>query len=287
MDIFRQFQNFMENSSLSRLIQIAAALVIGLVMIKIVLIFTRRVLNRSPIDSVLYTFIINCVKIASLVLLAITLLSLAGVPTSSFLTVLAAAGAAVALAVKESLSHFAGGLLILVNKPFSKGDLIECSGVTGKVQEINLLSSKLVTFDNRIIYVPNSILANTTLINYSGADVRRIDLKVGIGYDAEPERVIAVLRQALESSEYFLREPEPLIGISDYGASDVVYDAFGWCKTEDYFPARYDFYQRIKAALDRENLDIPYTQIVLHQAEGQIGEKERETSEKSSAHCAD
>ncbi len=287
MDIFRQFQNFMENSSLSRLIQIAAALVIGLVMIKIVLIFTRRALNRSPIDSVLYTFIINCVKIASLVLLAITLLSLAGVPTSSFLTVLAAAGAAVALAVKESLSHFAGGLLILVNKPFSKGDLIECSGVTGKVQEINLLSSKLVTFDNRIIYVPNSILANTTLINYSGADVRRIDLKVGIGYDAEPERVIAVLRQALESSEYFLREPEPLIGISDYGASDVVYDAFGWCKTEDYFPARYDFYQRIKAALDRENLDIPYTQIVLHQAEGQIGEKEREASEKSSAHCAD
>ena len=269
MDFVHQIQNFMDTSSLSRLVQILATVLIGLLIIRIVLQFTRRALNRSKIDSVLYAFIINCIKIGCLVVLVISTLEVAGFSTSTFVTVLAAAGAAVALAVKDSLSHFAGGLLILVSKPFVKGDVIESNGIKGRVQEINLLYSKLVTYDNRIIYLPNSILANNTIINESGADLRRVDLKIGVSYDAEPERVIHVLLGALSSSAYCLQEPKPLIGISDYGASEVIYDVFGWCRTEHYFDARYDFYRKIKNTLDREKIDIPYTQIVLHTQEEQ------------------
>ena len=273
MNIFEEIKSIMETNSLNRLVQIIAAVFVGLILIKIILMLTRRALNRSKIDSVLYTFIINCIKVACLVLLAISVLNIAGFPTSTFLTVLAAAGAAVALAVKDSLSHFAGGLLILVSKPFSKGDWIESNGVNGRVQEINLLYSKVITFDNRIISIPNSILANNTLINHSGTDLRRIDLKVGIGYDADPEMVKAVLRGAMEQSSYFLRKPEPVIGISNFGDSDVVYDVFGWYRTEDYIIARYDFYELIKNALAREMIDIPYTQIVLHNAGSAVEER--------------
>ena len=273
MNIFEEIKSIMETNSLNRLVQIIAAVFVGLILIKIILMLTRRALNRSKIDSVLYTFIINCIKVACLVLLAISVLNIAGFPTSTFLTVLAAAGAAVALAVKDSLSHFAGGLLILVSKPFSKGDWIESNGVNGRVQEINLLYSKVITFDNRIISIPNSILANNTLINHSGTDLRRIDLKVGIGYDADPEMVKAVLRGAMEQSSYFLRKPEPVIGISNFGDSDVVYDVFGWCRTEDYIIARYDFYELIKNTLAREKIDIPYTQIVLHNAGSAVEER--------------
>ena len=273
MNTIDQIQDFVETSSLNRLVQIVVAVIIGLVLIKIILMLTRRALDRSKIDSVLYTFIINCIKVACLVLLIMSVLNIAGFPTSTFLTVLAAAGAAVALAIKDSLSHFAGGLLILVSKPFSKGDWIESNGISGRVQEINLLYSKLITFDNRIIYMPNSILANNTLINNSGTDLRRIDLKVGVGYDADPEKVKAVVRGALEQSVYFLQKPEPLIGIASYGDSEVLYDVFGWCRTEDYFNAKYDFYELIKNALEREMIDIPYTQIVLHNAGSVVGER--------------
>ena len=267
MDTIDQIKDYLQTGSLNSLVQAAATLIIGLIVIKIILKLTRRALNRSSVDSVLYTFIVNCVKIICLILLLMTVLSILGFPTSSFLTILAAASAAVALAVKDSLGNFVGGLLILVSKPFSKGDLIESNNMIGKVQEINLLYSRLVTFDNRIISVPNSALANSTLINHSAAGIRRVDLKVGVGYEADPDRVTGILRKALERSEYLLSEPKPVIGISDYGDSAVVYDAFGWCGAEDYFNARYDFYKQIKIELERENLDIPYSQIVVHTVE--------------------
>ena len=273
MDRVRAMEDLLDNNWLGLLMEIIAVLIIGLVLIKILLVVTRRMLTRSVIDSVLYTFILNCVKVACLIVLVITVLSIAGIPTSTFITVLAAAGAAVALAVQGSLSNFAGGLLILFSKPFVRGDLIESGGITGKVQEINLLYSKLITYDNKIICMPNSTLANNTLINYFGADLRRIDAKVGVSYEADVEKVKSVIMQVARESELLLEEPKPLIGVSEFGDSAVIFDAYVWCRSDDYFSARYSLYENLKKAFDREGIEIPYPQAVLH-TDGNSGTQE-------------
>ena len=264
MEGLRQFEDMLDNYRIGTLIEMAIVLLIGLILIKILLVITRRMLTRSMIDSVLYTFILNCVKVACLIILVITVLSVAGIPTSTFITVLAAAGAAIALAVQDSLSNFAGGLLILLSKPFVRGDLIESGGITGKVQEINLLYSRLVTYDNKIICMPNSALANNTLINYFGADLRRIDVKVGVSYQSDIDKVKSVIMQVIENTEILLSEPKPMVGVSDLADSAVIYDAFTWCRSDDYFQARYSLYENLKKAFDREGIEIPYPQIVLH-----------------------
>ena len=264
MDILHQFQDFVDNSSAGVLVQAVVVLLIGLIAIKILLRVTRKVLARTLIDSALYTFIVNTIKVISLAILIVTVLSLLGIPTSTFVTVIAAVGAAVALAVQDSLSNFAGGLLIMISKPFVRGDLIESGGIMGKVQEIDLLYSKLITYDNKIICMPNSVLANNTLINYFGQELRRIDLKVGVSYEADIDHVKTVIRQVIESSDLLLTEPAPMIGVSDFADSGIIYDAFAWCRSEQFFDAKFGFYENLKKAFDREGIEIPYPQVVVH-----------------------
>lgn len=264
MNTIQTLIDIIRSGSFQTLLQAAACFLIGLIVIRIVLRLIEPVLQRSRLDPVLHSFIINCVKVACYSILVITALNLAGIPTSTFITVLAAAGAAVALAIKDSLSNFAGGILILISKPFSRGDLVECNGVTGKVDEIDLLYSRLITFDNKRICMPNSILANNAIINYSGEDLRRIDLKVSAGYDDDIDHVKSVIRSVIEGSDYFRRDPAPMIGVSEYADSAVIYDAFAWCETDSFFDARYYLLENIKKAFDREGIQIPYQQIVVH-----------------------
>ncbi|MGI6206483.1 MAG: mechanosensitive ion channel family protein [Anaerovoracaceae bacterium] len=268
MEVWNTIVNAFRDENFGTWLQAAAIFVVGLVIIKILLTVTRHVLNKSTIDSVLYTFIINCVKILCMVILIITVLGYLGVPTSTFVTVVAAAGAAIALAVKDTLGNFAGGLLIILNKPFSKGDLIECNGVTGKVQQIDLMFSTLQTFDNKIITIPNAILANNTLINYSGMDRRRIDIKIGVSYDSDIDHVKTVIKSVLDSSDYFYKDPEPIIGVADYSDSSIDVDVMVWCDTSLYYDAKYYLLENLKKSFDREGIDIPYPQVVVHTAPG-------------------
>ena len=264
MDWFYEVLNKLESSSVQTLLQAGLALLIGLIAIKILIVVIRGMMAKSGIDSVLYTFILNCIKIACLIVLALSVLNYAGFPTSSLLTVLAAAGAAIALAGKDSLSNFVGGLLIIFNKPFSKGDLIEVSGISGKVHEIDLLYSRLITYNNQQISIPNSILANNTLINYFGAEDRRVDVKMSASYDADIDHVKSVIRRVIDEGEIFTHEKEPLIGVSSYGDNAVEYDAFAWCRSDDYFEARYYLLEHLKKAFDEEGIEIPYPQLTVH-----------------------
>lgn len=266
MDILNKFREYIENFNIGLLIEVAALFLIGLLVIKILLKLIKDMLERSKIDSSLYSFITKSIKIICLILLLITILSLLGIPTSSFVTVIAAVGAAIALALQDSLSNFAGGLLIMISKPFSRGDLIESNGITGKVQEIGLLYSRLITYDNKIICMPNSMLANNTLINYFGIELRRIDLKISVSYDAEIEHVKSVMNQVVEDSDLLLSDPAPVFGVSDLSDSGIVFDVFVWCMSDHFFTARYSLYENLKKAFDREGIEIPYPQVVVHPA---------------------
>lgn len=266
MNFLTEFVMRIANSSAKTLCIAVLLMIAGLIGIKILLTVVRRVLAHSVIDSVLYKFILNCIRVVCLVVLVTSVLNYMGLPMTSLLTVLAAAGAAIALAIKDSLSNFVGGILIMINKPFSRGDLIEINGVSGKVYEIDLLYSKLITYNNQHISIPNSIIANNTLINYFGAEDRRIDVKMSASYDADIDHVKAVIRRVIDEGDYFIKEREPLVGVSSYGDSAVIYDAFAWCRSDDYFDARYYLLEHLKKAFDREGIEIPYSQIVIHEA---------------------
>ena len=267
MEVWNTIVNAFKNENFGTLLQAAAIFCIGLIIIKIIMVATRHMLSRSRIDSVLYSFVQNSIKVLCLMILIITVLGYVGVPTSTFVTVIAAAGAAIALAIKDTLGNFAGGLLIILNKPFSKGDFIECSGVTGKVQQIDLMYSRLQTFDNKLISMPNAILANNTVINYSGAEKRRVDVCIGVGYDSDIDYVKSVIKRVIDSSDYFDREPVPIIGVSEYADSSINVDVMAWCDTSLYYDAKYYLLENLKKEFDYEGIEIPFPQIVVHTAD--------------------
>ena len=213
-----------------------------------------------------------------LVLLVITLLGNLGVPTTTFVTVIGACGAAIALALRDSLANFAGGILILINKPFEKGDYIEASGVGGKVEKIDLLYSTLVTLDNKVISIPNGKLSTDVVVNFSRADRRRVDTKFGIGYDDDIGEAKKVIHQIIERANLFLDDPAPTIGVAAYGESAVEIEVLAWCKTENYYPAKYYLQAEVKRAFDENGIEIPYPQTVVHFSIGdekEAGKKER------------
>lgn len=259
------FTRIFGDGMLSKAVIAAIILLVGLLLLKILLVLVRRTLRRSRLDDVLHVFVINTIKVVYLVILGITLLSSLGVPTSTFVTVIAACGAAVALALKDSLSNFAGGILILINKPFKQGDLIASNGVEGRVQHIDLLYSTLLTLNYQTITIPNGLVANNTIVNYSMAQRRRIDIKAGISYSADIETARQCIIEAVRKDAHFLQDPLPFVGVAEHGDSAVILDVQVWCETEKYFPARYALLELVKNTLDEAGIEIPFPQITIHE----------------------
>lgn len=243
-------------------------LIAGIIVVKLVMKIVAKALSHSPLDAVLHTFIINCLKIICYIFLVITVLGQLGVPMSAFITMIGACGAAVALALKDSLSNFAGGILILLNQPFKQGDYIEINGVSGKVEKIDLLYSNLKTLDNKVVIVPNGVIANQTVTNYSDQNIRRIDCRFGISYDSSIDRAKEIIENVIKNSDYFIDSENTIIGVSDHGDSAVYIDAFVWCRTDDFFPARYYLMETVKKEFDNNGIEIPFPQVTVHYASG-------------------
>lgn len=240
-------------------------LMIGLIGIKVLLALLRHSMKRSSrLDPALHTFIANCVKIICLVLLMIMVLSALGVPTASFITVLGAAGAAVALALRDSLSNIAGGIILLVTTPFKRSDYIEVQGFLGRVMEIDLLNTKLKTLDQKMITIPNSILSNQVITNHSAQPVRRIDMEAGISYDGDLEAARKAVMRAVSGSDYYLKDPPPEVVVRAHGDNAVLLTVRVWCRTENYFSGRDHLLEYIKREFDKSGIVIPYPQVVVH-----------------------
>lgn len=252
---------------IAKIIAVAAVLIIGFITIKIINGVLKKALSRSRLDEVLHKFILNCTKVVLLILLVLIVLSVLGISMAPFVTVLGTCGAAVALALKDSLSNFAGGILIMINKPFGKGDFIEVGGVSGKVHEIDLMSSKLVTLDNKIITIPNGRLSTDTVINYSDQTTRRVDCVFGIGYGSDIRQAKEIIAKVIAESPMFIDDPAPVIGVKDLDDSAVLIEALAWCANSDYNAARYYLKEQVKIELDKAGVDIPFPQVTVHMAE--------------------
>lgn len=241
-----------------KLILAIVVFLIGIKIIKYLVKGVEKALKKSKIDSSLESFILSLAKLTFKILLFITVVGMVGVQTTSFVAIIGSAGLAIGLALQGSLANFAGGVLILVLKPFKVGDYIEAAGHAGTVKEIQVFYTVLKTPDNRIIIIPNGSLSNSSAINYSVMDTRRVDLIFGVGYEEDINKVKEVLNGIVQEHKLVLKDPEPFIRVGEHGESSVNFIVRVWCNSEDYWTVHFDLIEMVKIKFDEEDINIPY-----------------------------
>ena len=249
---------------LERALGAAVILVIGVLLIKLIIYVTRKALAKSSLDAAIYTFILNAAKIILYLILIVVLLSQMKVPTAPLVTVLGAGGAAIALALKDSLGNIAGGLLILANKPFKKGDVIDAAGINGIVENIDLFVTTLKTYDNKVITIPNGNINTSVIVNYSKEAIRRVDCNFSVSYDSDIAKAKEVLKAVARSNPDVFQDPAPVIGVASHLDSAILLDLKVWCDTEKYYDVKYYLEEQVKLAFDEANISIPYPQMDVH-----------------------
>lgn len=241
---------------------------VGLWVIKVIKNVFFQMMNKSKVDVALSKFLINFVDILLKLFLAITVLSMLGVEMTSFIAVLAAAGFAVGLALQGSLANFAGGVLILLFKPFRVGDFIESQGLMGTVNEIQVFNTILKTPDNKTVIVPNGPLSNSNITNFSREATRRVDMVFGISYDSDLKKAKKLLEKIVTSDKRVLKDPAPMIVVSDLADSSVNFATRVWVKKEDYWGLFFDMQEKVKLEFDKNKISIPYPQTDVHLYKG-------------------
>ena len=215
-------------------------------------------------DPTLNKFLCGLIGAILKILLLISVASMVGIATTSFIAIIGAAGLAVGLALQGSLANFAGGVLILIFKPFKVGDTIDAQGYLGSVREISILYTIVDTFDNRRIVIPNGQLANASLTNLSAYETRRCDMSFGIGYGDDIDKAKAVCKRLIEEDERALKDPAPLIVVGALGESSVDLTVRAWTKSADLWPFYWDMHAKVKKAFDAEGISIPFPQRDVH-----------------------
>ena len=242
-------------------------LIIGLWLVKRISKVFRRTLEKRGVDASLVPFLSSLINALLKALVIISVAGMVGIEMTSFVAVLGAAGLAVGLALQGSLSNFAGGVLILILKPFKVGDFIEGAGTSGTVREIQIFYTYLTTPQGQEIIVPNGSLSNNTITNFSFHDERRIDMTFGIGYDDDIDKAKAILHRLCSEESRFIEEKGITIFVEALADSSVNFRVRGWSKNADYWDILGAFSERVKKAFDAEGVGIPYPQMDLHLVE--------------------
>lgn len=232
--------------------------IIGSFLIKILVKSSKKIMEKRGVDLTLQKFLGNLGGWILKILLFITVISQLGIATTSFAAIIAAAGLAVGLALQGSLSNFAGGVLIMIFKPFKIGDLIEAQGEIGVVKELEIFTTKLTGLSNKEIIIPNGSLSNGNIVNYSAEGTRRVDMVFGVSYDADIKKTKEVLMEVVTSHPKVLETPAPMVAVLELADSSVNFAVRPWSKVEDYWAVYFDVMENAKLALDKAGIEIPY-----------------------------
>lgn len=239
--------------------------IIGGMVIKVLVNSFERILNKREIDDSLKPFLKGIIKSLLRVMLVISVLGMLGIEMTSFVAILGAAGLAVGMALSGTLQNFAGGVMILIFKPFKNGDLIEAQGHTGVVKEIQIFNTILKTPDNKTIIIPNGGLSTSSMINYSTEDQRRVDWSFGIGYGDKTEQAKDLLHKLMDEDPRILKTPaEPFVAVSELADSSVNFAVRAWVKAEDYWPVFFDMNEKVYNTFNKEGINIPFPQMDVH-----------------------
>ncbi len=228
--------------------------------------FTGKCLKKSKLNATLHSFLLSSIRIVCYVFVIVIVLTMLGIPTTSLITAIGTAGVAIGLALKDSLSNFASGVIILFNAPFQDGDFVEIGGQSGVVQEIGLMTTKLKTFDNRHIIIPNNTVTTSNVVNYSREKTRRLDMDFTISYDDNADRAIELINGIIAAKgDRVLQEPAaPFVMVTGYQDSAVKITVRVWCKAENYWDLNFAFLKEVRAAFDANDIHIPYNQLDVH-----------------------
>lgn len=267
--IFKSFLQGLPEKAMSLGLRVLLAIVffsVGVQCIKIIRKILKKSLARANADVGVIQFLDSFVKAVLYIVLVFMIATSFGVDATSVLALVGSAGVAVGLALQGSLSNFAGGVLILLLKPFKVGDYIkeDSKGNEGTVTEIELFYTKLATPDDKVIILPNGTLANTSLTNVTTTEVRRLDVKVGISYQSDLKQAKKVLMELLEKDEFVLKDRDMLVFVDELGQSAVMLNIRCWFKNEEYWEGKWRLTERIKLTLDEVGISIPYPQMDVH-----------------------
>ncbi len=243
---------------------LVTALIVAVVGFKFVNYIVKKLKERPTMkneDASAASFIASFISIALKIVVIVSVIAIMGVPMSSVVALIASAGVAIGLAVQGALSNLVGGIMILLFRPFSVGDYIESTGVSGTVREISVFYTILVTPDNKIVTLPNGDLTNSVITNYSAEETRRVDLDFTVDYNADIETVKATMLSALEGIEGILPTPEPAAVMKECAESGILYSVRVWTKGCDYWPVRFAILERIRNAFKEKGIDIAYPQM--------------------------
>jgi small conductance mechanosensitive channel len=237
---------------------------IGSKVVKYITRYICHLMTKAKTDDTLVKFARHLIHAAGIVFVIIGALTKLGMPTTSMVAAVGAAGLAIGLALQGALSNFAAGILIIMFKPFKVGDLIDAGGTIGTVREIELFTSKLITPDNKTAVIPNSLLTADKIINYTETETIRVDLTFGCSYGDDNDKVKSVLMNILTSDERVLKEPAPMVSISGHGDSSINYAVRPWVKAVDYWDVHFDMHEKVKKEFDEQGISIPFPQRDLH-----------------------
>ena len=243
---------------------------IGRILINWIRKIVRRSIERSSADKGVEQFVDSVLKFALYFLLIFSIASKFGVDTTSVAALIASGGVAIGLALQGSLSNFAGGVLILLLKPFEVGDYIieDSNGKEGTVKEIQIFYTKLSTIDNKTIVIPNGMLTNNSLTNATAKDERRLYLKLSISYSADLKKAKMLIENIIRQDESILKDDEIVVFVDDLADSAVVIGARAWVKNEEFWPTKWRLLETIKLTLDEHGVEIPYPQLTVHMPKG-------------------
>lgn len=247
-----------------KILYVIIILVLGFWFIRMFRRALDRRMTKRKTDPSLRHFLIGFISIALKILLLITAASMLGIATTSFVAIIGAAGLAFGFALQGSLANFAGGVLILLFKPFKVGDYISAQGFDGTVKKIEVFNTILTSVDNKTIILPNGQLSNSPVTNYSREKLRRVDLTFGIGYDDDLKKAQKTIEGIVSKHKLILKEPASFVRVSELGDSSVNFAVRLWCKKEDYWIIYFDMIEAVKLSFDKAKISIPYPQMDIH-----------------------
>jgi len=248
-----------------KVIAAIAIWLVGSIIVKYVLKGINKAMEKKGLEIGLKKFLSNLIGWGLKIVLILVILGTVGIETTSFAAVLAAGGLAVGLALQGSLSNFAGGILIMVLKPFKIGDFIDAQGESGTVKEIDIFNTKLLTTNNQEVIMPNGALSNGNITNYSTQPTRRVNLTFGVGYDSDIKKTKEVILGVINSHPAVLQDPAPAVNVSELADSSINFFTRAWVNQADYWDVHFYMIERTKEAFDEAGIDIPYPhQVEIH-----------------------
>lgn len=243
----------------------AVIFILGVIITRIILRLFSKFMGKTSADVAATSFLRSLLKILLYIINIIITLSILNIPMTSIIAVLSAAGLAVGLALQNSLSNLAGGFIILFSKPFKAGDFVETNSASGTVQSISILYTKILTLDNKTVYIPNGKVADSQITNYSEQDKRRVDMEFGISYSDDVERAKDIILKLATKHELILNEPEPpFVRLGNQAEDSLQIIVRVWTATENYWQVKFDFIEMVNNAFNENHITIPFRQLDVH-----------------------